>query len=86
MRAFSHPNLMKFLGVYESKNSLYMIVEYLAGGQLFDRINRSCRMKAKEIREVMQSILMGLEALHQKGYMHRDLKPENIMFRENGNS
>lgn len=77
---------MKFLGVYESKNSLYMIVEYLAGGQLFDRINRSCRMKAKEIREVMQSILMGLEALHQKGYMHRDLKPENIMFRENGNS
>lgn len=64
MRAVNHPNLVKIFGVYETKNSLYIVLELLAGGQLFDKINLTHKIKPCERREIMKSILMGVEALH----------------------
>jgi serine/threonine protein kinase len=81
MRKLHHKNLMKIFGVYESLNSIYVCVELLAGGQLYDKIKTKYRFTSHEIRSIMRSILSGLEALHSLNIMHRDLKPENILFR-----
>jgi calcium-dependent protein kinase len=86
IRILDHPNLMKIFAVYETKNSIYLVLELLAGGQLFDRISYTRRLRSSEVREIMRSLLNGLDALHERGFMHRDLKPENILFRETGSN
>ena len=81
MREFHHKNLMKLHEVFESQNSIYISVELLEGGQLYDKIKTKHKFTQKEIKMVMKGILEGLEVMHSKGIMHRDLKPENILMR-----
>ena len=63
MRKMSHPNLMKMYGVYETQNSLYLVIELL-GQQLFERINTQHRFSYKETSKIMKSVLNGLKAMH----------------------
>lgn len=84
MRKFNHKNLMKLHEVYESQNSIYVGVELLEGGQLYDKIKTKHKFTPKEIKMVMKGILEGLEVMHMNNIMHRDLKPENILLRTEG--
>lgn len=82
MRAFNHDNLMKIEGVYETENSIYMVVEYLKGGVLYEKIKERYKFTTEEIRTIMKSLLEGVAAMHAQNIMHRDLKPENILLRD----
>ena len=73
---------MKLDGVYETENSIYFVVEYLKGGLLYDKIKKRHPFTTEQVLEIMQSLLSGVEAMHEKRIMHRDLKPENIIFRD----
>lgn len=73
---------MKLYEIYESQNSIYISVELLEGGQLYDKIKNKYKFTIEEIRTVMKGICQGLEAMHAKNIMHRDLKPENILLRK----
>ena len=84
MRALNHRNCMRLHEVFESENSLYMVVELLEGGLLHDKVKAKEKFKSHETKEVIQSILNGLKEMHSKKAMHRDLKPENLIFREPG--
>jgi serine/threonine protein kinase len=84
MRLFAHKNLMRLYEVYESHNSIYISVELLEGGQLYDKIKSKHKFTPKEIKVVMKGILEGLEVMHSRNIMHRDLKPENILLRKEG--
>jgi serine/threonine protein kinase len=84
MRQFAHKNLMLLYEVYESQNSIYISVELLEGGQLYDKIKSKHKFTPKEIKMVMKGILEGLEVMHAHNVMHRDLKPENILLRKEG--
>lgn len=84
MRKLNHKNLMKLYGVYESQNSIYVSVELLEGGQLYDKIKNKHKFSSTEVKLVMKGILEGLEVMHQHKIMHRDLKPENILLRKEG--
>lgn len=75
MRALNHKNCMRLFEVYESANSLYIVVELLDGGQLYDKIKAKYKFKPHEIKKIIQSILEGLKEMHGKKIMHRDLKP-----------
>lgn len=75
MRKFSHKNLMRLFEIYESQNSIYISVELLEGGQLYDKIKSKHKFTPKEIKIVMKGILEGLEVMHSHNIMHRDLKP-----------
>ena len=84
MRKFSHKNLMRLFEVYESDNSIYISVELLKGGQLYDKIKAKHRFSADEVQAVMRGLFLGLDHMHTRRVMHRDLKPENILFRKEG--
>ncbi len=75
MRSLDHKNCMKLFEVFESDNSLYIVVELLEGGLLYDKVKSKYKFRSHEIREVIFSILSGLREMHSKSIMHRDLKP-----------
>lgn len=64
MRQLDHPNLMKIYGVYETRNSIYIQIELLKGGQLYDKIKNKYRFTVSEIKKIMKSILTGIQTMH----------------------
>ena len=75
-----HPNIMKIKGFYKTSNHLYIISEYLSGGELFDRIVEAHNFNEAQAAALIQQILSAVSYLHKRGVIHRDLKPENIVF------
>lgn len=85
MRALDSPHTIKLEGVFESDNSLYVVLELLSAGQLHSRINkREGEFTLGEIKQFMIGLAKGLKEVHDNGIMHRDIKPENIMLRNDG--
>jgi serine/threonine protein kinase len=80
MRQLDHPNLMRVYEIYETKNSIYVLIEQLRGGSLADHA-KSKAFSLDEVKVLMKGLLEGLTYLHAKRIMHRDIKPDNIMFR-----
>jgi len=70
---------MKFFEIHETTHSVYLVLEYLPGGELLRKISRKKIIKDKYIRVIMKKILRGLAYMHNLGIMHRDLKFENLM-------
>ena len=83
-----HPNIIKLYEVYESQNSLYLIMEECHGGELFDRImnhiDNQEMYSEKEAAEIIQQVMSAIEYCHNKGIVHRDLKPENLLYLKEG--
>lgn len=80
LKEVDHPNVVKIIEYYESVNSLYIITEYLDGGELFEKIEHKEFLKENQIKKLMRQILRAVAYLHRLGFIHRDLKPENILF------
>ena len=78
MKHLKHPNIIQLMEVHESQNSIYLIMELLQGGELFDPLNIG-HFTDQEIRLVMKQLLEGISFMAENGIMHRDLKPENIL-------
>jgi len=81
MRALHHKNIIRLHEVFETENSLYMVLDLLEGGQLYDKIKAKYRFSIEETRAIMKGLLEGIAEMHSKNIMHRDLKPENLIFR-----
>lgn len=80
MKDLDHPNIIKLYEVHESKNSIYLVIEYLTGGELFQKISdKGGNLHKDEITKLIGGILSGLAYLEKKGILHRDLKPENLI-------
>ena len=83
-----HPNIIKLYDVYESQNSLYLIMEECLGGELFDRILKRIESNdlytEKEACGIIQQVMSAIEYCHNQGIAHRDLKPENILSLKEG--
>jgi len=73
--------IMRFHEVYETERSIYMVMEYMKGGELFSRVKLERRVSEIKVRSLMKSFLECVFFIHSKGIMHRDIKPQNIMFR-----
>ncbi|CAD8064274.1 unnamed protein product [Paramecium sonneborni] len=80
LKLLSHPNIVKYLGVYESNTQIIIILEYLAGGDLKSNLEDK-QIGEDQIKIIMKSILGGIEQMHKLGIFHRDIKKCNIMLR-----
>ena len=77
-----HPNVVR---VYDfNPDGPFLVMEYMPGGTLEDRIQGAPPVPLPVIRHVLMSVLAGLEAVHRRGVVHRDLKPANVFFGATG--
>ncbi|CAK81902.1 unnamed protein product (macronuclear) [Paramecium tetraurelia] len=84
LKLFNHPNIVKYLGVFESKSQIILIQELLLGGDLDSNIQER-KLDEDQIKIIMKSILGGLDYMHSFGIFHRDIKKCNIMLRQQNN-
>jgi len=82
LRKIDHRHIVKLYDIYETKDHLYMVMEILRGGELFDSIVRRGTYSEKEAAAVMRQIIEAVEYLHSRGIAHRDLKPENLIYED----
>nr|XP_054305360.1 MAP/microtubule affinity-regulating kinase 3 isoform X15 [Pongo pygmaeus] len=79
MKILNHPNIVKLFEVIETEKTLYLIMEYASGGEVFDYLVAHGRMKEKEARSKFRQIVSAVQYCHQKRIVHRDLKAENLL-------
>ncbi|KAK9245514.1 kinase-like domain-containing protein [Lipomyces tetrasporus] len=79
MKLIEHPNVMGLYDVWENRGELYLILEYVEGGELFEYLIKRGRLEEKEAVHYFRQIILGMDYCHQFNICHRDLKPENLL-------
>ncbi|XP_037569422.1 serine/threonine-protein kinase BRSK2-like [Dermacentor silvarum] len=85
MKLIEHPHVLGLYDVYENKKYLYLILEHVSGGELFDYLVKKGRLTPKEARRFFRQIISALDFCHSHSICHRDLKPENLLLDEKNN-
>uniref|UniRef100_A0A8D2DKA1 Calcium/calmodulin-dependent protein kinase type 1B n=1 Tax=Sciurus vulgaris TaxID=55149 RepID=A0A8D2DKA1_SCIVU len=80
LRRVSHPNIVALEDVHESPSHLYLAMELVTGGELFDRIMERGSYTEKDASHLVAQVLGAVSYLHSLGIVHRDLKPENLLY------
>ncbi|KAA8540991.1 hypothetical protein F0562_024871 [Nyssa sinensis] len=84
-RLFVHPHIIRLYEVIEAPTDIYVVMEYVKCGELFDYIVEKGRLQEDEARSFFQQIISGVEYCHRSMVVHRDLKPENLLLDAKGN-
>eukprot|EP00164_Ancoracysta_twista_P005762 GFYU01007919.1.p1 GENE.GFYU01007919.1~~GFYU01007919.1.p1 ORF type:complete len:466 (+),score=147.70 GFYU01007919.1:273-1670(+) len=76
-----NPNVMALKKIYETDNKIFLVMELLKGGELFDRVVNQGSFSEKDARAIVLKIVKAIQYLHTLGVVHRDLKPENLIYK-----
>ena len=82
IKVLHHPNIIRYYESYWTKDTIYIVCEYLKDGQLFDYIVERQFLEEIEASLIMDQLLNTVKYLHNSGIIHRDLKPENILIQK----
>jgi len=74
-----HPFILKLVRTFETDGSLYILTELVTGGQMYEQIKGMGSMGQRQAQFYIGSVVLMLEALHERSICYRDLKPENLM-------
>jgi serine/threonine-protein kinase HSL1 (negative regulator of Swe1 kinase) len=85
MKLIDHPNIMRLYDVWETSTELYLILEYVEGGELFDYLCKRGRLSTPEALGYFQQIIAAIDYCHRFNIAHRDLKPENLLLDQDKN-
>ncbi|XP_065879489.1 CBL-interacting serine/threonine-protein kinase 20 [Euphorbia lathyris] len=83
MRLVRHPNIVQLYEVLASRSKIYFVMEYVRGGELFDKVSKG-RLKEDVARKYFQQCIDAVDFCHSRGVYHRDIKPENLLVDDNG--
>jgi len=79
MKKLQHPNIIQLMEVIDSPDTLYLILEFISGGELFDAIVNKGSYTEEQTAKIVKQILEAVQYIHAHGIAHRDLKPENLL-------
>ncbi|CAL0325915.1 unnamed protein product [Lupinus luteus] len=82
MRLVKHPNIVELKEVMATKTKIFLVMEYVKGGELFTKVNKG-KFKEDVARKYFQQLISAVDFCHSRGVTHRDLKPENLLLDEN---
>eukprot|EP01105_Mastigella_eilhardi_P015320 TRINITY_DN3499_c0_g1_i4.p1 TRINITY_DN3499_c0_g1~~TRINITY_DN3499_c0_g1_i4.p1 ORF type:complete len:207 (-),score=49.43 TRINITY_DN3499_c0_g1_i4:504-1124(-) len=85
LQSLHHPNIVQLQEVVKSADQVYMVMEYAAGGELYNRILKKERYTEEDAKVLIRNILSAVNYMHQNNITHRDLKPENLLLRSKEN-
>ncbi|KAG0461246.1 hypothetical protein HPP92_021543 [Vanilla planifolia] len=85
MKLVRHPHVVLLHEVLASRKKIYIILEFITGGELFDKIVHHGKLNENDSRKYFQQLIDGVDYCHNKGVCHRDLKPENLLLDSQGN-
>jgi serine/threonine protein kinase len=85
MKKLNHPHIVKLFDFFVESDKYYLVLEFLEGGELFDRIVQKKVYNEKEARDCVKAVLSGLKYMHDQNIAHRDLKPENLLLASKDN-
>ncbi|CAI7650123.1 unnamed protein product [Penicillium glandicola] len=85
MKLIEHPNVISLYDVWENRGELYLVLEHVQGGELFDYVSNNGPLPEEEAVRLFRQIIAALGYCHRFNICHRDLKPENILLDSNHN-
>jgi 5'-AMP-activated protein kinase catalytic alpha subunit len=85
MRLVEHKNIVQLHEVMATRNKIYFVMEYVKGGELFDKVVKSGKLTERVAHKYFQQLISAVDYCHSQGVYHRDLKPENLLLDENEN-
>ena len=85
LKHIQHPHVVNLLEVIEKPRHIYLVTEYVAGGELFEFIVAHGRLQETQACRIFRQVLVAVDACHALGVAHRDLKPENMLVDEECN-
>eukprot|EP00429_Kryptoperidinium_foliaceum_P004344 CAMPEP_0176017218 /NCGR_PEP_ID=MMETSP0120_2-20121206/8252_1 /TAXON_ID=160619 /ORGANISM="Kryptoperidinium foliaceum, Strain CCMP 1326" /LENGTH=509 /DNA_ID=CAMNT_0017350237 /DNA_START=53 /DNA_END=1582 /DNA_ORIENTATION=+ len=74
-----HPNIIRMHNLFEDHVNVYLVMDYCAGGDLYDALHEVSSFSEKQVAAIMQQVLLGVNYMHHQKVCHRDLKPENFL-------
>jgi serine/threonine protein kinase len=80
----NHPFLINMNSAFQDRENLYLLMDYLDGGDLRYHIGKKRRFTENETKFLVANMVVGLEYLHRNKIIHRDMKPENLVFDSDG--
>lgn len=79
LQSTKHPNVVQYIDMWADQTEIYLVLEYLPGGDLMDYIMKRTRLGEYETVQIVRQVLSALIYCHSIGIAHRDIKPENIL-------
>jgi len=80
LKRLKHPNIVALQEVFEDKTKVFLVMELVTGGELFDRIVEKGSYSEKDAADLIKQVLSAVAYMHEEGVVHRDLKPENLLY------
>ena len=79
LRQLDHPNIVKIYEYFHTDKFIFIVMELVSGGELFDKIVEAKSLSERQAAHYAEQIFSAVSYMHSQGYVHRDIKPENVL-------
>ncbi|KMQ97735.1 serine threonine-protein kinase chk2 [Lasius niger] len=86
LKRLRHPCIIQMENIYDTPTTMYIILELMEGGELFDKIKSKSKLSEPCAKLIFYQVVLAVHYLHKQGITHRDLKPENILLKDDSDS
>jgi len=81
LNSLKHPGIIELYDVYMTDRKIYIVMELMEGGELFDYVVQKGTLTEEEASKIVRKVTSAIAYMHSKNFIHRDLKPENLLLK-----